>query len=346
MSETVVYILGAGFSAPLGLPVMSNFVLRSKDLYAADPEKYKHFTQVFNRLDSMSKVKNFYSADLSNIEEVLSILEMDASLSGQRLRRTFLSYISGVIEGLTPAIEPYPTGMPGNWNDFVFGGASVWKKHGEFVANLFRLQVTRFSNPSTLACSASAGGFKYHVITLNYDLVLESVLQFLGDQYRVQDKLEFHRPADKTRPDLDQCVALCKLHGSVDGQKIVPPTWNKALRRDILPEWTTAHAALAEANHIRIVGYSLPDGDAYFRYLMKAGVLRSSHLKTIDVVCMDDARNSVESRYRAFVDFPFFRFKNGTTQEYLGCMKTPEVNRQTASVKFNTLESAHNSFFV
>jgi len=36
--EKVVYLLGAGFSAPLGLPVMSNFLEKSKDIYFADPQ--------------------------------------------------------------------------------------------------------------------------------------------------------------------------------------------------------------------------------------------------------------------------------------------------------------------
>jgi len=344
VSETVVYILGAGFSAPLGLPVMSNFILRSKDLYADDPERYKHFSQVFNRLDSMAKVKNFYSADLSNIEEVLSIFEMDASLSGQRLRRTFLAYITGVIEGLTPPIRPYPRAMPGNWNDWLFG-KGPWRKHGEFVASLLRLQVGWSPDRSGLECTSTRGPVNYHVITLNYDLVLENVLQFLRDQYVVKEDLGFHRPSEKAQLDLTQCTALCKLHGSVDGLKIVPPTWNKALRRDILPEWSAAHSALATANHIRVIGYSLPDGDAYFRYLMKAGALKSNHLKSIDVVCLDDASRSVESRYRGFVDFPYFRFADGSTQDYLGKLPTPDINRDTGGIVFNHLESAHKAFF-
>jgi hypothetical protein len=30
--EKVVYLLGAGFSAPLGLPVMSNFLIKAKQV--------------------------------------------------------------------------------------------------------------------------------------------------------------------------------------------------------------------------------------------------------------------------------------------------------------------------
>lgn len=32
--ENVVYILGAGFPAQFGLPIMSNFLEKSKDMYA------------------------------------------------------------------------------------------------------------------------------------------------------------------------------------------------------------------------------------------------------------------------------------------------------------------------
>ena len=45
--EKVVYILGAGFSAPLGLPVISNFYEKSKDLYFSDTIQYKYFIKIF-----------------------------------------------------------------------------------------------------------------------------------------------------------------------------------------------------------------------------------------------------------------------------------------------------------
>jgi len=46
--ENVFYILGAGFSAPLSLPVMSNFLMKSKDMYFSDPERLQHFQEIFN----------------------------------------------------------------------------------------------------------------------------------------------------------------------------------------------------------------------------------------------------------------------------------------------------------
>ena len=46
MRDKIVYLLGAGFSAPLGLPLVSNFISKSKDLYFEQPGKYSHFLEV------------------------------------------------------------------------------------------------------------------------------------------------------------------------------------------------------------------------------------------------------------------------------------------------------------
>ena len=40
-SQSVVFFLGAGFSAPFGLPVMSNFIDKARDLYFSDPDNYE-----------------------------------------------------------------------------------------------------------------------------------------------------------------------------------------------------------------------------------------------------------------------------------------------------------------
>ena len=66
--------LGAGFSAPLGLPVMSNFLVKSKDMYFGDPVTYRQFDTVFKTIEELSIIKNYFKADLFNIEEILSIV--------------------------------------------------------------------------------------------------------------------------------------------------------------------------------------------------------------------------------------------------------------------------------
>ena len=74
--ENVVYILGAGFSAQFGLPIMSNFLEKSKDMYALKdyPENdLKHidfFGKIYNEIDKLRRCKDFYASDMTNIEMV------------------------------------------------------------------------------------------------------------------------------------------------------------------------------------------------------------------------------------------------------------------------------------
>jgi hypothetical protein len=57
--DNVVYFLGAGFSAPLGLPITSNFLVKSKDMFAANAQNYSHFAEVFKTIKELSIIKNY-----------------------------------------------------------------------------------------------------------------------------------------------------------------------------------------------------------------------------------------------------------------------------------------------
>src|SRR3982751_5823621 len=111
----IVYVLGAGFSAPLGLPVMRDFLLKSKDMFAADPKGYASFRNIFALISQMGSIQSYYQADLFNIEEILSILEMDQQVSGKRSKR-FVKYVADVVRYYTPP-DPKadPPKFPGNW---------------------------------------------------------------------------------------------------------------------------------------------------------------------------------------------------------------------------------------
>src|SRR5262245_18828179 len=109
MMDYIVYFLGAGFSAPLGLPVMSDFLTRSRDQCIADPERYGYFREIFDQIRDLHFAKSYYHADLSNVEEILSLLEMKAELAAQpRLREMFMRYLGDVIAHHTPAFPVQP----------------------------------------------------------------------------------------------------------------------------------------------------------------------------------------------------------------------------------------------
>ena len=176
--DRIVYLLGAGFSAPHKIPTMSGFYLRSKDMYFQDPQKYKAFFSVFRKVAEMAKAKNYYSTDLFNIEEILSILEMEESIGAGKYRKAFVKYISDVVADNTPSFSSRSK-VPQEWHDDLFNHHSYY---AHFVANLMnarisvgvaeghgisdlRIHTTRDQNRKA----------EYSVVSLNYDLVLESL---------------------------------------------------------------------------------------------------------------------------------------------------------------------------
>src|SRR5262249_36529726 len=110
--------------------------------------------------------------------------------------------------------------------------------------------------------------------------------------------------------------ALVKLHGSIGSEKLVPPTWQKGLHPEVRPLLQRAHALLSRANHLRVIGYSLPLTDVYVPYLLKAGLRNATNLKTIDVLCLD-SDGQVKKRYDDLIDFPEFRFRSDDVRSYL-----------------------------
>ena len=95
----ILYILGAGFSAPLGIPTMRNFMYLSKDLYFLDPNEYKYFNNIYGLIEKFHKSKNYIECDLFNIEEVLSIIDMQSYVIDNKIKVNFQNFIADVIKG-------------------------------------------------------------------------------------------------------------------------------------------------------------------------------------------------------------------------------------------------------
>jgi hypothetical protein len=338
--ERVVYFLGAGFSAPLGLPVMSNFLEKSKDLFYSahdlDDKKRECFQEVFKAIGSMSFIKNYYRTDLFNIEEILSILAMQHSLEGRKLKEAFLQYIKDVVEHYTPKIPPFRRTLPQDWQKSLFTSAHEHGPlYGFFVGSLLQL---RISGSRRRASRFDKRAAQYSVVTLNYDLVLETIANSLRAIFP-------DAPANFRRElEVSDGISLAKLHGSVETGLIVAPTWNKEVTQALLPDWTTAFELLSKANHIRIIGYSLPTADAYIRYLLRAAAINAQHLKRIDVLCLDDRQHSAKERYVEFIDPARLRFVPKNVIDYLQAIYKASL-ADVDDLELRHLEREHESFF-
>lgn len=354
MTEHVVYLLGAGFSAPLGLPVMSNFLIRSRDLYTSDPQLFSSFGKVFQTIDALAKAKNYYAVDLFNIEEILSLLEMEDYAIGTRHRKAFVGYLRDVVLALLPEYRPHERIEAGNWYDVIFRPDDAWKAYCFFVANLFNLSFQGFHKPLPVTIQATRlkqPQPRYSIVTLNYDMLIERCRDLVQNSYENDLSLEFVRATDLNNP-LGGSLPLAKLHGSAEPLTIVPPTWNKTARKEVRDAWRLGHEVLSTANQIRILGYSLPETDSYVRYLLESAAVHSTHLKNIDVLCLDPD-GSVRKKYEAFLRFPRYRFKADNILKYLELAwarsrgtTAPIGNPPVGStLNFDGLELAHEQFF-
>ena len=79
---------------------------------------------------------------------------------------------------------------------------------------------------------------------------------------------------------------------------IVPPAWNKADYHQLLSTiWATTAKELEEAEYIFIIGYSLPETDAFFRLLYGLGTVGDKPIKKI-IVYNPDESGVTETRFR------------------------------------------------
>ena len=104
--DNILLVLGAGFSAHFGLPVMSNFLTKARDLLRSNSELEEVFDPVLKRHRDLHNVKSYVNSDLLNIEEILSILEMEAFITGDdEAPRQFKRFINSVIQDYTPTFD-------------------------------------------------------------------------------------------------------------------------------------------------------------------------------------------------------------------------------------------------
>jgi hypothetical protein len=336
-------MLGAGFSAPLGLPVMANFLEKAKDQYYAERERFADFTSILDTINRMHVANSYYRTDLLNIEEILSILEMQDQLSPVFSPTTFdrfRRFITQVIQYYTPPL----TRSDPNSNDWVavLFGDRPWADYGPFVAALLGCEFTAVrSDPSTGRTAyemrvRETPSVRYSVVTLNYDLLLETTALSLREV--------FGQVPSFAREEVQTGVPLAKLHGSIDTGDVIPPTWSKGLSSSsIVAAWQCAYRALRDANEIRFIGYSLPESDNYVRYLLRAAAIDAPNLKRIHALGLDPD-GSLKQRYEQFITHRSFQFMPVPTESYMSRV-AQHLGQWPRSFSADTLEQVHYSLF-
>lgn len=365
--ENIVYVLGAGFSVPFGLPNMKNFLSNSKDILKNNKsDKYDYFEEIIYAINSIANIKNYINSNLFNIEETLSVLEMSYSISNKKEKINKLKeYVKDVIKVNTPSIEDInPTKMPSNWNEFLFGNSKLkaeinarnyinfgkneaWNLYGLFLLYLLQLKIERTSNTNFEGVPLEYKNRRnYSIITLNYDEVIEILINFINNNFIKSPELKYTCNSN-LESNKNTELKLSKLHGTVSSE-IILPTWSKNISEYIKNNWQLATNLLSEANEIRIIGYSLPSSDNYIKYLLANAFINPSNIKNIDVITMDDG--GVKERYENFFTFHNFRFKDANFLDFISKLYPPQKSqspgRESTWIDFNSdiLEQKYSEF--
>lgn len=246
--------------------------------------------------------------DLDNLENLFGLLDMEASLepdeTTSRLRDDLIYVLVKTLE------------MTYKTNPNVAQELQVHKLAGD-VEEVRRVRREGSIQQQYLGF-ADALRSQDSILSFNYDTALEEALLATG----VAPDYGFGtaRWADTTREQL-----VLKLHGSINfiqtdngtdvvdfelltnpttqfyqlGKPLlVPPTWNKTSPGDpVQAIWSKAWDKLRTATHLVFIGYSLPESDLFFRYLLASALAKNETLQSVTVL---DRGGDTLRRYGGF----------------------------------------------
>jgi hypothetical protein len=332
-----VYLLGAGFSADAGAPLMKDFFSKARNLrdepgsgLATDEREV--FGRIIQYRFELDKALAKVHVDLDNIEELFGFLEMELRLSPgskPQLREDMTYLIARTLEATSNrSLSTHQNALAAG----LVGGTRWMYRFNGNQYGFFAGFASGLWNPA----KQSAGGSVDSIISFNYDLILEREFTSLGilPVYESTAAAYYHE-----FPQHRLGLRLLKMHGSanwlhcrqcstlwaftpekakpseVPGRHcpscrysglstvIVPPTWNKGIEAEfILPVWKQALQELISAGRIFIIGYSFPDSDQFFKYLL--GLALSKNTSLVEIHIVSDSEK-IRGRFEALFH-PYF----------------------------------------
>lgn len=330
-----VHILGAGASAHAGVPLLNDFLARSRSLVSGkkDIKSQDSFTNVLKWVDSLRSPAYYLDLDLDNLEHIFSLVAMMREVGDPRADQLYREVSRLIFETIDNSCT-VQSDSDGQYNPD--------PAYASFARVIIETNDQRRRPTPNL---------KDSVVTLNYDVLLDYVFWFAygGCDYGVG------------RTD-ERKVKVLKLHGSMNwgrhlgcespegretqvvpaspvakgfvmytrsGEKpkaqhipfkmftntlhdtkccgcqkphqlepvFIPPTWFKSCKTERIESvWKLAIEEFKTARQIVIVGYSLPPTDTFLPYLLMLGLADNADLYRV-VVVNPNKKDDLRARY-------------------------------------------------
>jgi hypothetical protein len=331
--SNVVFILGAGASKQAGAPLMANFLDVANDLLRTSRvnESKSSFERVFAAIGGLQAVHSKAQLDLNNIEAIFTALELGKVI--QRFPGTEVSEIPQRIADLKEVIVktlektlPFPTrksriGVPKPYE--AFAEAIKHLRTDAFPTQTSSVITFNYDLAADIALYRAGLGPNYIIEpasgaheaidllklhgSLNWATETESRRirpLHLGNYFQNYQIPGFEEHGEIRLPIGSQLVEYFSRYAQpslvVENEPvIVPPSWNKADYHQALSNvWAAAAKHLSEAEHVFVMGYSLPETDSFFRHLFALGSVGKTALRRLVVFNPDEA---VDARFRALL---------------------------------------------
>lgn len=330
--SNVVFILGAGASRQCGAPLMADFLDVASDLLRANAvqEKRAEFEKVFAAIGALQVVHSKAQLDLNNIESIFTVLELGKII--QRVPGLSVEGVPQVIAALKELIvKTLEVTMDFPVSDRYIG---VPKPYEEFAKLLLHFYQDAFPSQTAAVISFNydiAADMAMHRAGLGTDYVIEKqpghhiyvpLLKLHGSLNWATEKstgkirplhlknyfqhysIRHGAGANVQLPVGSQLVEYFSRYEKVEVDPepvIVPPSWNKADYHEALSDvWASAAKHLSEAEHIFVIGYSLPETDSFFRHLYALGSVGTAPLRRISIF-NPDATGATDRRFKALL---------------------------------------------
>lgn len=331
--SNVVFILGAGTSMQAGAPLMANFLDVANDLLRTNRvnESKANFERVFAAIGGLQAVHSKAQLDLNNIEAIFTALELGRVI--QRLPGTEVANIPQTITDLKVVIVKtlettlqFPTrkswiGVPEPYE--AFADAIKYLRTNAYPTQTSSVITFNYDLAADIALYRAGFGPNYIIEpaprthdaidlmklhgSLNWATESESRrirplhLHDYFQKYRIHG---FEEHGEVRMPIGSQLMEYFSRHAqpfvTIDPEPvIVPPSWNKADYHQALSNvWAAAARHLSEAEHVFVMGYSLPETDSFFRHLFALGSVGKTALRRLIVFNPD---REVDARFRVLL---------------------------------------------
>ena len=354
-----VYLLGAGFSKEIGLPLQDEFLLIAQEVFFKNPKLFKHFERVFEYRDKLTRMKKYLSYPLLNLEQLFNLIEMDIFYSNdesiENVKRDFIKLVCDVIIDKTP--NPFINNESGRLQnnpiyDLYIYFIKLLINNDKYKLKLYNDTIISFNYDLVLEGAVSVYNWKRSNQAKHSDRVADNFIRFntlFGkgniiidhvSNYFIKNRPNSYFPEANLFSTSNNAIKLIKLHGSINWKNtddksifIVPPTWNKSDAR-IRLLWYEAYKELIGAKRIIFIGYSFPETDIYVRSLLGLALNENSILQNIYFINPDkeiakkiclSLLDKYFEKYCAYVEMKFsdFIFHGQSIMEKINRSKSP-----------------------